>query len=154
MARNRNLKLGVGAVFASLGLGVVLLSAFEKPGISDLLIPGYVALIIGVYLCGMSILKFNVEKEDVFKQLTEHPEKIVWVYYYKVESMPYGVKILTMSTLYFHLLDKRKLSVRMSEKKANEVMNKLRNRLPRATFGYSVKTEQLFIANPALLLYY
>lgn len=106
---------------------------------------------IGVGVLGYSLLRHDVSKDGLIRDLERNGQSIVWVYYMKVETMPYGIRIMDMTTLFFMLDNGEKHTLRANEKRILKIMNSLRDALPHATFGYSTQKEQLYRANPDLL---
>ena len=152
LKRNRNLRILLTGVISTVCLTVLLLTQNNHHPIFGF--PNLLLAAGGIWCAGLTvleILRYDVTKDDVFKLLQLHPESIVWVYYYKVETMPYGIRISHMSTLYLCTTDNIKNDLRTSEKQSIHIMNALRPLLPHASFGYSQQKEQLFLANPDLL---
>jgi len=83
--------------------------------------------------------------------LHKNKENIVWVYYFKLENMPFGVQFNQQTTFFVHLSNRDCLSIRMSEKDILLLMKYMRQFLTNATFGYSAHKKQLYDISPDLL---
>ncbi len=83
--------------------------------------------------------------------LKNEGRKIVWVYYHKLENLPFGISLHSQTTLFIHLDDRSKACIAMREPEILEIMSVLRSELPKATFGYSKQKEQLYNIGPDLL---
>lgn len=153
LRQNRNLKVGMGTSLILLSLTVILttldgMQARTALGIALLcMMLGFT----GLYFLLNGILRYDTQKNYLLKLITQQPEQVVWVYYLKVENMPFGVRVMQFTTLYIHLLNHEKISIQMSEAKIQLLMNLLRHRLANATFGYSKMREQLYQISPSLL---
>jgi hypothetical protein len=84
--------------------------------------------------------------------LENQPQQIVWVYAIVTERLPFGLQFTSNATLYFRLLNGGEYSVVLPEKIVADISQALNLVLPHASFGYSKDREQLYIADPALLL--
>lgn len=152
LSRNRNLKITIGVALALLGLtALVSVPNDHREGIGPLTWVASAAIIFGTGFAGLSILRHDVSKHEIAHTIRRNPERVVWVYYYRLESMPYGIRVARMCTLYLQLQNGRKLGLQASEHRITAIMDALRDRLPHATFGYSKEKEQLYRANPDLL---
>jgi len=152
LRRNRNQRVGAGLVAGIAGLVGFLampLAEDQLPHSAALLSAGMA--LWGLGFAGLEILRCRSGKEDLMQVLDHRPNSIVWVYYYKVESMPYGIKIGHWTTLYCMLEDRDKMALRCTEKECQMLMDALRERLPHATFGYSDAKSQWYAADPNLL---
>jgi hypothetical protein len=152
LKRNRNLRVGMNSIIGLTCLALLFASGLSRSewwGFPGLLLAAGALWCIG--LVGLDLLRHGARQEDLLRLLVQTPEQVVWIYYYKVETMPFGVRVNQMITLYFWTLDRKHSEIRMSEGEAVQIMNGLRGHLPWATFGYSPEKEQLYRANPALL---
>lgn len=152
LIHNRNLRLAISGIGAALCLAAILIYGFytdEQNRIVTILLAG--GALLGIGMSGIELLNYEVRKSELYKLLHEAPEHIVWVYYYKVESLPYGIKVGQMSTLFFKTSDGNSHELRCSESKSLLIMDALRTTLPHCTFGYSAQKDQLFRADPNLL---
>ena len=84
--------------------------------------------------------------------IKHHPEQIVWVYGIITERLPFGFQFGDNAALHFRLIDKEEYVIELPKNKIEEITTALNPMLPNTTFGYSKDNEQLYIANPALLL--
>jgi hypothetical protein len=152
LRRNRNLRVGLNSLIGIVCL--VLLFASGQANSGWWSFPGLLLAAGAVWctgLVGLDLLRQDARRDDLLSLLTKSPEQIVWVYYYKVETMPFGIRVKQMITLYFWQMDRKHSEIRLSEREALQIMNGLRSHLPWATFGYSPEKEQLYRANPAML---
>jgi uncharacterized membrane protein YidH (DUF202 family) len=152
LARNRNINLGLGVGLVICGVLILLLYYYSNSNTERITAIVSISMTaIGVGLLGHGLLRYDITKNELIDVLKKNPQRIVWVYYLKVETMPYGIRVLDMTTLYFMCNDHEKLSLRTTEKQILEIMDKLQDRLPHATFGHNQEKEQLYRANPNLL---
>jgi hypothetical protein len=84
--------------------------------------------------------------------ILHQPEQIVWVYGIITERLPFGFQFGNNAALHFRLINKEEYVVELPTNKMKEITAALNPMLPNTTFGYSKDNEQLYMANPALLL--
>lgn len=134
-----------------IGLGFVLIPQSYHSGVLILFdVLGFGMAIGGLYVGVINLRLLNIDKSKVIK-LTKRPSRVVWVYHEVVISMPFGVKTMSRATIYLNLDDSGYEFFQVKPKKAEEMMNYLRNIFTYASYGHSVEKEQLFRANPELL---
>lgn len=78
--------------------------------------------------------------------------RVVWVYYRKVENMPFGVKVNQRCRLFLCLDNREKLVIPMKESEISEALFWFQRLLPTSTFGYTTSKEQLYNIGPDLLI--
>lgn len=84
--------------------------------------------------------------------ILNQPAQIVWVYAIITQRLPFGFQFGNHAALHFRLINKEEYVVALPQNKIEEITAALNPMLPNTTFGYSKDNEQLYIANPALLL--
>ncbi|MGB1243281.1 MAG: hypothetical protein ACPG49_12210 [Chitinophagales bacterium] len=153
LRKNRNLKVMVGVLLMCLAFLTVLFTMEALPQKYTFT----VALICmlfgfsGIYFLLSALLRYDTQKNYVLKIMTQRPDMVAWIYYYKVESLPFGIKVFEYSTLFIHLINREKINIQMPEWEIKFLINLLQERLGNATFGYSKYNEQLFGIAPDLL---
>jgi hypothetical protein len=152
LKRQRNLRIGMGIALLITGFTLFLLldSQKELSSYFAAIVSAIVAL-SGAYLVGHALMHFDVLQWDLVKVLKREPERVVWVYYYRSELMPYGIRMYQLCILYFCLEDRSKIAVRGTEASILKLMDALRSDLPSASFGHSADKEQWYLADPELL---
>lgn len=78
--------------------------------------------------------------------------RVVWVYYSKLQNMPFGISTNQQCRLYVCLDNREKLMLSMRESEISEAMFWFQRLLPSSSFGYSASKEQLFNIGPDLLV--
>jgi hypothetical protein len=160
LRRNRRQRLGAGLgagivglslVFAGVGVGGSDSALSGDAGVSSWTLLAAGLAIWGIGFAGLEWIRSRSGQEQLLDCLQKQPERIVWVYYYKVESMPYGIRVGSWTSLQFRLDDKEKFSLRCREEECQRIMNALRPRLSHASFGHSVTKAQWYEADPELL---
>ncbi len=160
LRRNQHQRLGAGLgagiiglslVFAGLGVDASQNALGEAEGVSSWTLLAAGVAIWGIGFAGLEWIRGRSGRESLIDCLTQHPEKIVWVYYHKVESMPYGIRVGSWTTLYLRLDDRESFSLRCREAECRRIMDAMRPRLAHASFGHSVTKAQWYEADPELL---
>ncbi len=153
LRKNRNLKLVVGFILICIATGIILsaLDSFSPQYAFPLALVCMFFGFSGVYFFLSAILRYDTQKNYVLKLITQRPDMVVWIYHYKVESLPFGIKVFDYSTLYIQLMNREKINIQMPEWEIKFLINLLQERLIHATFGYSRYKKQLFDIAPDLL---
>lgn len=84
--------------------------------------------------------------------LVQKPMNIVWVYHHIVQTMPFGVEVSQMTTLYVFMDDGNFQTLRVKAAGIDRLLDQLKIRLPHVTFGYSEEKAFLYKTNPRLLI--
>jgi hypothetical protein len=155
MYRTRNRLLRWGGVLMGLslvGLGTVanIPQLPNKPLISLLLLCTFL-FISGLYLLILAATILHPTKHPIIKHIRHDKYQIVWVYSFININMPFGVEMFRLVTIWVHYRDGSQQHLRIGHAHLLECMTHLETKLPQATFGYSIKNEQLYRANPELL---
>ncbi|MGB1242620.1 MAG: hypothetical protein ACPG49_08865 [Chitinophagales bacterium] len=153
LRKNRNLKIMVGAILVCLAICIII-SALDTLPTKFAFTLALVCMLFGfsgIYFLLSALLRYDTQKNYVLKIMTQRPDMVAWVYYYKVQSLPFGIKVFEYSTLYIHLLNQEKINIRMPEWEIKFLINLLQERLQHTTFGYSKYKQQLFNIAPDLL---
>lgn len=151
LRRNRNLQFLYAAALIAIGLGFVLIPQSYNSSVLILFdVLGFGMAIGGGYIAVINFQLLNIDKSKVIK-LTKRPDQVVWIYHEVVVSMPFGFKTMSRATIYLNLEDGGYEFFQVKPKKAEEMMNYLRNIFTTASYGHSVEKEQLYRANPELL---
>lgn len=118
--------------------------------ISVYVLSGILFLLACVFL--MEAYKKRVpEKQIVLRYLEFDPKQIVWVYSYVIETMPFGIRFMRMSTIYFYFKNGKYTTIRVKDAACDRLMKELEDKLPHASFGFTNEKEQLYKANPEML---
>ncbi len=153
LKQNRNGKLIVSVVLILAGLLFIFyMPHFSNRSFYFVRIIGSLSTLSGTALLMLSLIHFDVRKNKLLLLLNKHPEDVVWIYYNKVQMIPFGVKIRDRCTLFFNLRNREKHLINISEDEVQRLVKYLNRKVPRATFGFSREKEQLYLANPDLLI--
>jgi hypothetical protein len=151
LRRERNQKLIVGIL--ALVSGIALASRFPfKPNEWFLGILTLAFLVVAVLLIVKLIRNWDLEKMELIRLLKYEPTEIVWVYSIQTSRLPFGIQLQHDCTMYFKLMNRDFIEIKLPKEKTKMVSERLNAFLPHATFGYSVDNAQWFAANPELLL--
>jgi len=153
LRKNRNLKMMVGVLLMCLAFLTVLFTMDALPQSYAFTVALLCMLFgfSGIYFLLSALLRYDTQKNYVLKIMTQRPDMVAWVYYYKIESLPFGIKVFDYSTLFIYLVNREKINIQMPEWEIKFLINLLQERLGNATFGYSKSNEQLFEIAPDLL---
>jgi hypothetical protein len=99
-----------------------------------------------------AIKRFNVERNPFYIAVVYNSRNVVWVYHQVTHVMPFGIQLYKRFTIYIHTLHGKCYALQVSEKKLMPCLKYLEKLLPRATFGHDVNKEQLYRANPSMLM--
>lgn len=113
---------------------------------------GVFFLLLGCAFTGYLFRIGPFKSKSVADQLLEDPDAVVWVYHYIVQTMPFGVEVSKMTTVYFYLVDGNFHTLRVKLSRIDELFDQLKHRLPHATFGYSEEKDFLYKTDPRLLI--
>ena len=151
LRRERLQKLIVG--ISSLISGIILASRFPfKPNEWFLGILTVVFLVVGILIIVRLIRHWELEQMELVRLLKYEPKEIVWVYHLETNRLPFGIQFRYDCTMYFKLMNRDFIQIKLPKAKIKMISEKLNAALPHATFGYSVDNAQWFAANPELLL--
>ena len=153
LRQNRNLKVVTGAFLMAIGITVILtiLDNLQPKAALGVALVCMIIGFTGLYFLLNGVLRYDTQKNYLLKLITLQPEQVIWVYYLKVENMPFGIRLMQFTTLYIHLRNREKIAIQMPEHKIQLLMNLLRQRLHKASFGYSKMKEQMYGISPGLL---
>ena len=112
---------------------------------------GGIFILLALVFLLQSFFLFKSGDAEILDILKDEPEKIVWVYPYITQTMPYGVSVANKASLIFKSTDNKSYNIKINKQAVDKLMNLLRQRLSTATFGYSKEKEFLYSANPLLL---
>lgn len=150
LARQQKIKFAFGFLFLLLAL---LLYATKSQNSSSWLL----VLIAILFLAGFTLLftlirNFQYYKNPVYRTFKYELKEIVWVHHQITQVIPFGIHMYDQYTLFVYLLSGDNYQILGSKKEIMFLVKELPTILPHASFGHSVQKEQLFIANPALLI--
>lgn len=94
---------------------------------------------------------FTPTNSKLISILKHNPRQIVWVYSVLARLMPFGIHLFNSATVFFMLKDGRYHTIRLKENELQPLMNGLKQSLPDTSFGYTLKKEQLYRADPEML---
>lgn len=151
MVKRQNIiKMCFGLAFLLLGTTLLL---FLKPPIHSV-----VKVIIAILILGSISLIYNyvkkrkIERNKEFRILKYHLKEIVWVHHHITQVMPFGIHLFERYNLYIYLLNGKSYQLIGTKEEVLFLMHRIPSLAHQASFGYSIEKEQLFKANPALLL--
>jgi len=153
LKRNRNVKILIGLLMMAFSCFMILVTLTELPTRTSFIVAVICMLIgfTGFYFLLSAVLRYDTQKNYLLKLITRHPEDVVWIYYKRLETMPFGIRFMQFTTLHIQLLNREQIVLQMGEQKIHQLMRLLRYRLPKATFGYSRLKEQLYSIAPDFL---
>lgn len=151
LKRERNQKLIVGVLALLSGIGLASRFPF-KPNEWFLGILTLAFLVVGILIIVKLIRNWELEKMELIRLLKYEPTEIVWVYSIQTSRLPFGIQLQHDCTMYFKLMNRDFIEIKLPKSKIKMVSAELNKVLPHATFGYSVDNAQWYAANPALLL--
>jgi len=108
-------------------------------------------VLIAIALVSTAVWHSQSSKSELLQFLEQHPKDVVWVYYHKMEHLPFGLRISAPCTLIVGDKEKGLHRIQLPEENIVEIMNALRQYLPFAVFGFSRYKEQLYRSSPSLL---
>ncbi len=147
-------QLFVAAIFLMMGIFTLLFVFMSSLNLFHpyfTLAAGAILLLIGFILSAITVADLS-EKKYSASYAIHHCHEVVWIYSYLVIYRPFGIRFFSNALIYFHFINGKSTTLRVPEKELNLAMKQLNTIFPNATFGYSIDKEQLFKANPALLL--
>ncbi len=153
LRRQKLLKIFVGSFLVVLSIMVVVVSWINLSlsiAIANTVLFAMIAF-IGILLLKNAYQTFIDECHFWNFFLRNEGNKIVWVYYHKLEKSPFGISFSSKTTLFIHLEDRSKANITMREPEILEILSLFREEMPQATFGYSKQKEQLYNIGPDLL---
>ncbi len=106
---------------------------------------------IGLMIVLSSIYFVRATTGDMIDILKNEPENVIWVYYHKMEHLPFGLKVASPCTLIVGDQNGYQRRLQIPERFILEIMDELKGYLPNAVFGYSRYKEQLYNTSPSLL---
>ena len=99
-----------------------------------------------------AIKRFNIETNPFYISVVRNSRNVVWVYHQVTHVMPFGIQLYKRFTIYIHTIHGKCFYMQVSEKQLMPCLKYLEKLLPRATFGHDVNKEQLYRANPSMLM--
>ena len=152
--RERNLKLLATALMLS-GGGAFIVLMYRTNTVRLGLVCALAAMtlmVLGFKFLYDTIVVWQPQQHPVWRQVTQNPQDIVWIYTKVVATSPYGLELTGHAVMYFKLIDRSELSISVPRKHAHTLSESLNTRLPHSTFGYSIERAQWYVADPYLLV--
>lgn len=151
LLRERHQKLMVGIVVLLFGVALVSRLPF-KPNEWFLGILMVVSLVVSLLILVNLKRNWQLEQMELIRLLKFEPQKIVWVYHLETHRLPFGIQFGYDCTLYFKLINRDFIEIKLPKSEIKKVSAQLNPLLPHATFGYSIDNAQWYAASPELLL--
>lgn len=153
LLRDRNLKIFIGLLLFIFSIGVIIVISKSLPAKTVYSLSFFLVLIgfAGLYFLVQGLLRYDTQSNFLLQLINYNPQLVVWVYFRKIESAPFGIHILQFTTLFIFLSNREFIALPMSENKINALLPKLKKRMPHALFGYSKQRQQLYAISPDLL---
>lgn len=110
-----------------------------------------VFLLLALVLLALAFTHNRNALRSTTRFLFEQADDVVWIYYHKMNHLPFGLQMASPCTL---VMGDRKgdlKNIHLPEAEIIELMNALRLHLPHAVFGFSRYKEQLYRSSPSLL---
>lgn len=153
LRQERHQKLAIGIITLILGVGLAGRFPF-KPNEWFLGILTVAFLVAGLLIIVRLIQNWQLERMELIQLLKYKPLEVVWVYHLETNRLPFGIQFQYDCALYFKLINRDFVEIKLPKSKIKMVSEELNEILPHATFGYSVDNAQWYLANPTLLLKY
>jgi hypothetical protein len=109
-------------------------------------------LVCGLIILFYAIKTFKLENNKFYKRVAHKPKSVVWVYHQVTQVMPFGIELFRRFTIYIHTIDGKCYSLQVKGQHIMPLLKYMESIMPQATFGHSVKKEQLYKASPVMLL--
>ncbi|QQS30444.1 MAG: hypothetical protein IPM47_05735 [Sphingobacteriales bacterium] len=153
LKRDRNLKVCFGLFLLLLSIGLLIIVARLFPAKSVFALSVFLLLsgFTGLYFFLQGLLRYDTQRNHLLKLLLYQPDQVVWVYYRKVENIPFGIRIFNLTTLFICLRNRDFIALPMSEPKIRQLIDLLKLRLPNTVFGYTIQRAQLYDISPDLV---
>lgn len=154
LLRDRNLKIIIGLLLVLFSIGTILIIANKLPPKTVYSLSFLLILIgfAGIYFLIQGLLRYDTQSNFLLQLINYNPQLVVWVYYRKIKSAPFGIHILQFNTLFIFLSNKEFIALPMPEREIQELLPKLKKQMPHAVFGYSKQRAQLYEVSPDLLI--
>ena len=153
LKKDRNQQISIGLALIAIG-GTIALQHTDTLPIKTLLLLILCCMLLafmGFYFLLHGILRYDTQRNYLLKLLLEETDNAVWVYYKKIELLPFGIKFIEYSRLHIHLINRESILLPLSEIEIKKLMPFLRQQLKRATFGHTIQNQQLYDISPDLL---
>lgn len=153
LKRDKNLKVGVGfcLVFVAI-IGILAIDGnFPIKTIYTISVILLLVGFTGLYFLAQGLLRYDTQRRFLLHILIQSPHEVAWVYYRKIESLPFGVSMLKLTTLFIFFNNREYMAIPMPETEILELMQTLPARLVNTVFGYTKQREQLYDISPDLL---
>jgi len=153
LQKDRNQQIAIGLVLLLISGTIALQNSMVLPFKTIILLMLFCLLLafIGFYFLLHGILRYDTQRNHLLKLLIEEPDRVVCVYYTKIELLPFGIKFIEYSRLNIHLLNRSSIFLPLSEAEIKSLMPFLKQQFKRATFGHSIQNQQLYEIAPDLL---
>lgn len=115
------------------------------------IVTGALLLLIGLISAFQTVRYFLKGSMMAYRILELDTGRIVWLYYSKLNLMPYGVGVLNRCHFFVCTLDGAVFTLKASEVCIKDAMQHALEENPGIVTGYSVDREQLFRIDPHLL---
>lgn len=154
LVRDRNLKVCIGLLLVLVSIGCIILLArqFTPKTVYSLSFLLVFVGFAGVYFLIQGLLRYDTQSNFLLQLINYNPQLVVWVYYRKIESAPFGIRMMQFTTLFIFLSNREFIALPMPEREILTLLPKLKKRAPHAVFGYSKQREQLYNVSPDLLI--
>lgn len=131
-------------------IGLSLLYFFWENN-RGLVIVGMILSVTGLKFLFDTIRSGRPKYDTIIKTLSFHAESIVWVYALKIDTMPFGIQLISNGRLALKLSDGKELSLSINSSDIPNILDILKVKLPHATFGYTDEKKQMYLMDPYLL---
>lgn len=112
---------------------------------------GAILLFTGVMSAIQAVRYYLNEELMAYNILLLDKERIVWLYYSKLNLMPYGVGIFNRCHFFVCTIDGKIFTLKANEADIKKIMQHAVEENPNIVTGYTVEKEQLFRIDPRLL---
>lgn len=126
--------LHLGVWVMALGLFMIGRTFSSNPALAGI---GFMFVGVSIYMLSQWHQLRKVKESPVLDALLKNPRKIVWVYPFITQIMPFGIELFKRSHIIMKLNDGQELSFRIKLKDQKLLLHWLKRLLPHAKFGYS-----------------
>ncbi len=112
---------------------------------------GGLLMFTGLMSANQTVRYYLNEELMAYRILLLDTDRIVWLYYSKLNLMPYGVGVLNRCHFFVCTIDGKIYTLKASEASIKKNMQQATKENPDIVTGYSVDREQLFKVDPRLL---
>lgn len=137
----------------SFGLLVSIVLLMKSYGIDSLMaIIAWFGISLFILLAFVQLFNNKSAPKRLYDILCNSPDDLVWIYKTDIIRLPFGIELFSSSYLHFKGRNKEEFVINTDSSEAKIIYRKLKQWLPKASFGYSTEKQQAYQDNPLRLL--